>query len=197
MTIKIGITGGIGSGKSVVARLLRSMGMPIYDTDLRAKQLAANDAQIRQKLTQLLGNEIYKDNALNRPLLAAYIFGNPQHLQQINRIIHPRVREDFRLWAAQQNGKDFIGMESAILMESGFTSETDITLMVYAPEKLRLQRCMERDHTDAESVRKRIASQMPDEEKLNHADYIIYNDGIRALIPQIENLMRALRERFF
>ena len=197
MPIKIGITGGIGSGKSMAAHLFRIMGVPVYDTDRRAKQLTDTDNQIRQRLTQLLGNDIYKGNALHRPLLAAYIFGHPQHLQEVNRIIHPCVRNDFRLWAMQQKDCRFAGMESAILIESGFASETDIIVMVHAPEAIRLQRCMKRDGMDAESVRKRMASQMPDEKKRQYADYVIYNDGIRPLIPQAESIMHSLQERFF
>lgn len=196
MAIKIGITGGIGSGKSVVAHLFRIMGIPVYDTDHEAKQLTATNEQIRRELTRLLGNNIYKGDALNRQLLAEYIFGNTEHLQQINHIIHPRVRDDFRHWAAQQGNFRFAGMESAILIESGFTSETDIIVMVHAPEDIRLQRCMERDQADAESIRKRMASQMPDEKKLQYADYVIHNDGIRPLIPQVEMAIHTLQKRF-
>lgn len=196
MAIKIGITGGIGSGKSVVAHLFRIMGIPVYDTDHEAKQLTATNEQIRQKLTCLLGHDIYQNNMLNREMLATYIFGNPQHLQEVNRIIHPCVKAHFRHWVAQQKGNDFAAMESAILIESGFISETDIIVMVHASEDIRLQRCMERDQADAESIRKRMASQMPDEKKLQYADYVIHNDGIRPLIPQVEMAIRTLQKRF-
>ena len=130
--IKLGITGGIGSGKSVVSRLLEVMGIPVYQTDDAAKRLMRDDLRIRAELTALLGDAAYQDDGLNKPLLASYIFGHPDHARQVNGIVHPRVREDFRQWAQTQaqGGHSLVGMESALLSEADFQPAVDAVVMV-------------------------------------------------------------------
>lgn len=118
MAIKIGITGGIGSGKSVVSRLLELMDVPVYLSDVEAKRITNTDAVIRRKLIALAGPEVFQSGELNRSLLASYMFGQPEHVQQVNAIIHPQVKEDFRQWAALRQGNCLVGMESAILLEA-------------------------------------------------------------------------------
>lgn len=192
MTIRIGITGGIGSGKSVVSRLLEVMGIPVYISDVETKRLTASDPCIRNELTALLGGEVYAGGVLNKPLLASYLFSGPQHARQVNGIIHPRVKDDFREWTRQRAAHSMVGIESAILVEAGFAGEVDAVVMVYAPEEVRVQRAMRRDAAPRELIEKRIRSQMNDEEKRKHADFVIVNDGETPLIPQVLALIASL-----
>lgn len=192
MSIKIGITGGIGSGKSVVSRLLEVMGIPVYISDIESKKLSHSDPVIRRELCSLLGEEVYVDGRLNKPLLASYLFGHPDHAGSVNAIIHPRVKEDFRCWAAAGKQFPILGMESAILIESGFADEVDVVVMVYAPLETRLARAVKRDNTSRELVMKRICSQMSDEEKRQQAGFIIVNDDEAPLIPQVLELISFL-----
>lgn len=192
MAIKIGITGGIGSGKSVVSRLLGVMNIPIYISDEEAKSLTVVHPLIRQELGALLGDEIYQGGELNKSLLASYLFGHPDHARVVNGIIHPRVKEHFRSWVSAHKAYSIIGMESAILYESGFAGEVDVVVMVYAPLEIRIARAMKRDGVSRELVTKRIDSQMSDEVKRSQADFTIVNDGERPLIPQVLELISFL-----
>ena len=131
--IKIAVTGGIGSGKSYISHLLENMHIPVYNADNEAKRLTVSDAGIRGELIALLGEEVYKDGLLNKPLLASYLFSDPAHVLQINSIIHPRVRKDFTVWVERQEKCEIVGMESAILYEAGFQDTVDAVIMVYAP----------------------------------------------------------------
>ncbi|NDV57099.1 dephospho-CoA kinase [Bacteroides sp. 519] len=192
MSIKLGITGGIGSGKTIVSKLLNNMGVPVYISDIEAKRLTVSDANIRSQLTSLLGKDIYINNELNKPLLANYLFGNREHAHIINGIIHPQVKEDFRHWAKRLSAHPVIAMEAAILIEAGFANEVDKIVMVYAPLDIRVERAMKRDSANKEAVIQRIKSQMDDEEKRKMADYVIVNDNKTPLIPQILNLLKTL-----
>ncbi|AVM56723.1 dephospho-CoA kinase [Bacteroides heparinolyticus] len=193
MAIKIGITGGIGSGKSIVSHLLQVMGIPVYISDAEAKRLICSDPFIRKGLQALLGKDIYSGNTLNKQLLASYLFASPEHAQIINGIIHPRVKENFRQWVHHQINTWVVGIESAILVEAGFTDEVDVVVMIYAPEELRISRAIRRDTSSRELIEKRIQSQMNDEKKREYADFVIINDDKTPLIPQILNLMKSLR----
>ena len=191
MAIKIGITGGIGSGKSVVAKLLAWMGIPVYQTDAEAKRLMLSDADIRRELTALVGSNAYNEKSLNKALLASYVFGNPEHTRQVNAIVHPKVRHDFRKWAGN-SGRMMVAMESAILLEAGFRNEVDKVVMVYAPQEVRIARAIRRDSATREQIEKRIRSQMSDENKREAADFVIVNDGETPLIPQVLSLISSL-----
>lgn len=191
-TIKLGITGGIGSGKSVVSQLLSLMEVPVYISDIESKRLTNNDPEIRAKLMDILGEEVYLNGELNKPLLANYLFASSEHAQTINSIIHPVVKADFRKWAQHRSTHHIVGIESAILFEAGFAHEVDYTMMVYAPLDIRIARTMTRDHSSEEQVKQRIARQMNDEEKRTMADFIITNDGKEALIPQVIQMINQL-----
>ena len=191
MAIKIGITGGIGSGKSVVAKLLAWMGIPVYQTDAEAKRLMLSDADIRRELTALVGSNAYNEKGLNKALLASYVFGNPEHTRQVNAIVHPKVRHDFRKWAGN-SGRMMVALESAILLEAGFRNEVDKVVMVYAPQEVRIERAIRRDSATREQIEKRIRSQMSDENKREAADFVIVNDGETPLIPQVLSLISSL-----
>ena len=192
MAIKIGITGGRGSGKSVVSHLLSLMGIPVYISDVEAKRLMLTDEGIRTGLIALLGEDVYREGKLNRALLASYLFADAGHAQQVNAIVHPRVRDDFRAWAKQHASVEWVGMESAILYEAGFRSEVDKVVMVYAPIEVRMERAVKRDTASREQVAERMRSQMDDEEKSRLADYVLVNDGKRPLIPQVLELISSL-----
>lgn len=191
--IKIGITGGIGSGKSVVSCLLEVMGVPVYISDTEAKRLTTENEEIRRQLTNLLGDEVYLGRELNKPFLAAYLFADPQHAQKVNNIIHPIVKEDFRQWVNRHASSSLVAMESAILIEAGFANEVDHIVMVYAPLEIRIERAMKRDAADKASILKRIQNQMNDEEKKEKCGFTICNDENTPLIPQLERLLEHLK----
>ncbi|MEZ5005587.1 MAG: dephospho-CoA kinase [Bacteroides graminisolvens] len=192
MSIKIGITGGIGSGKSVVSKLLQLMGVPVYIADVESKRLTETDPDIRAALISLLGDEVYQDGKLNRPLLASYIFGNKDNLTMVNGIIHPRIKDDFRRWAQSHSSYPIVGIEAAILIEAGFTEDVDQVVLVYAPQEIRLRRAVSRDACAVEQIQQRMRNQMPDEDKMAFAHHIIYNDDKQALIPQLGALIKTL-----
>ena len=196
MIIKLGVTGGIGSGKSLVCRLLEVMGIPVYISDAETKQLMVADPFIRKELIALLGEEVYVEGALNKTLLASYLFSSPEHARQINGIVHPRVKDDFRRWAQEQvPHAAVVGIDSAILIEAGFAGEVDVVVMVYAPEDVRIERAVKRDGSSRELIEKRIRSQMSDEEKRKQADFVVVNDGDTPLIPQVLALITSLSKK--
>lgn len=192
--IKFAITGGIGSGKSYVSSLLEERGIPIYNADLESKRLTVQDEDIRKELVALLGEDIYQGATLNKPLLASYLFANSDNAVKVNSIIHPRVKDDFRRWVESQKDVPLVGLESAILYESGFDDVVDQVVMVYAPEAVRLQRAMKRDNATEEQVRARMSAQMDDEEKRSKADFVLMNDGIMPLDVQLDDLVRFLKK---
>ena len=189
--IKIGITGGIGSGKSVVASLFQLLGVPFYIADEESKRLTSQSMTIRRQLIAHYGEAIYTAEGLNKPLLAAKIFQDPAQRRIVNGIIHPEVKHHFEAWAAQQE-TPLCAIESAILFESGFDQVVDTHLMVYAPKALRIERATARDAASREAIQQRIESQMADEEKRELADHLIYNDNQQPLIPQVTALIARL-----
>jgi dephospho-CoA kinase len=194
---KIAITGGIGSGKSFVGRLLVRRGIPVYIADDEAKRLTVTDPLIRSRLTALVGADVYlADGSLNKPLLAQYLFDGPDHVRQVNAIIHPRVKQDFKAWAEAQTNVTTVAMESAILYEAGFEDTVDAVVMVYAPRALRLQRAMARDGATREQIERRMAAQMTDEEKRRRATYVVVNDGVQSLDAQLDALILQLQRDF-
>ena len=184
---KIGITGGIGSGKSTVCRLLADMGVPVYDSDARAKVLMNDSEALRTALIEAFGEECYNAEGLNRPYLASRVFGDAEALAQLNAIVHPAVREDFRAWADVQSSR-YVVLESAILFEAGFENEVDTTLAVLAPLEERVRRTAERDGVDRESVLKRIAHQINDEELHRRANRTLVNLRMDYLESDVEQL---------
>lgn len=188
---KVGITGGIGSGKSTVCELLKGYGVAVYDSDSRAKELMNSDEDIRQQLVATFGEECYNAEGLNRAFLAGKVFGNEEALQQLNAIVHPAVRADFRQWAEMQSSA-YVVLESAILFDAGFESEVDATLAVLAPMPERVKRTMARDGSDKESVMRRIEHQMSDDELHRRATHTIVN----LLRDYLESDIEQLHKRF-
>ena len=191
--ISIAITGGIGSGKSYISHILQEYGIPIYNTDDEAKRLMVSDEGIRRDLVALLGEEVYVEGTLNKSLLASYLFADPENAARINGIVHPRVKMDFCRWLEHHVDKEIVGMECAILYEAGFDDAVDSVVMVYAPEDLRVERAMKRDHATEAQIRARIAAQLDDEEKRKRADYVIYTDGSIPLDSQLSTLIAQLK----
>ena len=186
----IGITGGIGSGKSYVARwLTRQYQIPVYDCDREAKRLMTSDV-LRPALIDLLGPDVYlPDGQLNKPLLADYVFRDAAHQAAINAIVHPEVKNDFRRWADARGG--LVAIESAILVEAGFTDVVDVLIAVEAPLDLRLQRVAQRDGATPAQTSARIRRQLEDEARRAAADYVIINDG-RDFGPQLRIFIDGL-----
>ena len=190
--IKVGITGGIGSGKSTVCRLFAARGVAVYDSDAAAKRLMAGP--LREAVEARFGQESYRDGVLDRRYLADIVFRDREALQALDAIVHPAVMRDFEAWASEQQG-DYVVLESAILFEAGLEKSVDLTVAVLAPEKLRIERTCRRDGTDAESVRRRIAAQMSDDELHARADYTSVNILEEELAPVVEQLDRLFRRQ--
>jgi len=187
--LRIGITGGIGSGKSVVARLFAALGVPVYDSDSRAKWVMANDLVLRAQLQDAFGAATYDAaGQLDRAYLARVAFADPVRLAQLNALVHPRVGEDFAAWAGQQAaaGHAYALKEAALLFESGAYRELHKIITVFAPPEVRQARVLQRDaHRTAADVQRIIGQQLPEAERLTRADYVVYNDDSQLVIPQV------------
>jgi dephospho-CoA kinase len=191
MIKRIGLTGGIGSGKTSIAQILEAMSYPVYYSDLRAKFLSDEHPVIRQGLIALLGEESYVDGTLNRVYVSDCIFSNPDLRLKVNEIIHPIVRKDFDDWSAQQTST-LIFNEAAILFETGAYQKFDAVLLVCAPIDVRIQRVMMRDHCSKASVEQRIQSQWTDEQKRSLTDFCVENDGKQPVLKQLEKVLSEL-----
>ena len=188
---KVGVTGGIGSGKSVVCNMLRERGVAVYNCDIRAKELMSADEVIAKQLVERFGPETFVNGELNRAYLAERVFGNAEELAALNAIVHPRVIEDFEQWAQRQQG-EYVVIESAILFESGIDSKVDVTVAVMAPESLRLERTMQRDGVSREQVEERMRNQLSDDERCSRSKYAIVNIELDELEEDVEQLHRRL-----
>ena len=189
--LKIGITGGIGSGKSVVCRILESLGYPVFYSDAEAKVITSNHPEVQSGLIERYGEVIYLNGELNRTLLSEKIFNSTREKTYVNDLIHPKVREAFDLFTTKSKAP-FIFNEAAILFETGSFKQFDKTFLVTASEELRIQRVMKRDNCAAEAVRVRMNSQWSDEKKIPLADAVIINNGQRSLLKQIEETLKTI-----
>ena len=187
--MKIAITGGIGSGKSYVCRILEKQGIRVYDCDAEAKRLMRTDAELQAGLKKLVGKEVYSaDGILQKPVLAQFILSSEANKQAVNHVVHPAVARDF-----EQSNCEW--MESAILFDSGFNRRThfDKVVCVSAPVAVRLQRIMQRDHSSQEKAQQWIDAVMPQEELIARSDYEIVNDGVREVEAQVVHLLNLLK----
>lgn len=190
--ITIGLTGGIGSGKSYVAQMFAKNGIPCYDCDSRAKMLNNTNDAIIGAITERYGSQSYVGDQLNRPYIAQKIFSDKRELQWMNALVHPIVRADFIQWRSQQTA-NIVLVESAILIDSGFDDVCDKIVVVDAPIDLRLERVMQRDATTREQVLKRIGNQMNNEKMLIRADYVIVNNGTADIASQVDSILGSIR----
>lgn len=192
--ICIGLTGGIGSGKSFIADIFQKLGVPVYNSDIRAKHISDNDSFVRRKIVSLLGQNAYQNGILNRQYLGGMVFDNPDLLDSLNDIIHPAVEADFIKWCSDKNEHDYVLKEAAILFETGSYKRLDSTVLVVAPEGTRIKRVQKRDNLDTNSIQKRIDKQWSDQDKEKMADYIINNDGKTLVLPQIIHIHTSISD---
>lgn len=190
--LKIGLTGGIGSGKSVVSKVLCALGYLVFNSDEESKILMNHNPVLMQKIADLFGENAYVNDELNRSFLANSIFQNPELRGKLNAIVHPATRQAFNHFCEQHHREKMVFNEAAILFETGAYKSFDKMVLVTAPEELRIKRVMERDQLDEASVRARIKAQWTDEEKKSFADFVLVNDERRPLIRQIEDLLNQL-----
>jgi len=189
---RIGITGGIGAGKSIICRIIHTLGYPVFYSDKSAKDILNFNSDVKSKIRTVFGDEAYLNEELNRPFIAQKIFNDQKLLDAINAIVHPAVRQSFLDWAEEQTA-DLVFNEAAILFETGAFELYDANVLVTAPESIRIERVMKRDNITADAVRERMAKQWPDKKKEALADYIIINDQSTFLIPQVIDLIHKLK----
>lgn len=189
---KTGVTGGIGSGKTLVCQVFEKLGVPVFYADQQARRIYDEDDQVKEAMIEYFGRGIYGPSGLRKDLLASKIFHDPEALQQVNNLVHPAVKRRFLHWCEQQKKAAYVIEEAAILFETGSHKDLDHTILVYAPEEVRVQRVMKRDGVDQETVRARMAHQMNDENKIDQAGFVIYNDESRLVIPQILEIHHTL-----
>ncbi len=192
---KVGVTGGIGSGKSYICQILQNMGYPVFFSDQASKQLLANSPDIIAKVTTLLGSEAYhEDGSVNRAFIAAKIFNDGSLLEKVNEIMHPAVRAAFDSWADEQK-ETIVFNEAAILFETDGYQELDKNILVLAPESVKIKRVLEREETSEQEIKRRMSNQWSDEQKIPLADYIIRNGDEDMLMPQINEIIEDMLQQ--
>jgi dephospho-CoA kinase len=191
--LKIGLTGGIGSGKSIVGKAFEMMGVPVYIADVEAKRLMVSDPEVRRLLITRFGDLIYDSNSnINRKLLAEIVFNNSEALKDINSIVHPAVRADFKRWCEQYSQISYVIQESAILFDTGLYRNFDKIITVAAEEEIRIQRVVERDSISRELITERMRNQLSESERIARADFVIYN-SVELILPQIDLIDKQVR----
>ena len=188
---KIGSTGGIGSGKTYVASVFQSLGIPIFNADIQAKKIMTSSKKLIKLVKEEFGNDIYKDSDLNKEKLASIVFSNSDKLQKLNSLVHPIVKEEFNNWYKKQT-PPYVIKEAAILFESNSHIGLDAVICVSAPLELRIERLLNRDDYSEKEIKKRIENQISQEEKEKLSDYIIVNDEKELLLPKIIKIHKEL-----
>lgn len=183
--LKIGLTGGIGAGKTTVARLFEILHIHVYYADQKAKYLMEKDPALRNSLISLFGPKVFQGNILNRKYISDLVFNNKDSLRKLNSLVHPVVRNDFVEWCRIRENEIYVVQEAALLFESGFYKDFDKNILVSSPVNLRIQRLIRRDHSTEDEIRLRIENQMTDEQKRTLADLEIRNTENELLIPQV------------
>ena len=184
--LTVGLTGGIGTGKSICASIFHSLGIPIYESDQQAKRLMSHDDEVRTSLVEAFGKDVYDAKGqLDRKKLASIVFNDSSQLARINSIVHPAVRRDFINWTKAHEHYPYIIQESALVFEIGLNKFYDKVIVVDAPKELRIDRVIRRDQSSREQVLSRMSKQLPQEEKVLQADFVIQNDGEQSIIQQV------------
>ncbi|MES2138337.1 MAG: dephospho-CoA kinase [Bacteroidota bacterium] len=187
--IKIGITGGIGSGKTTVCKVFELLGVPVYYADIEAKQILDSNLEVKKNILNAFGNSVLNDEEkIDKKKLASLVFNNKENLEKLNSIVHPAVREHFEHWLQQHSTQKYILKEAAILFESGSYKLVDKIIAVVAPLELKISRTMQRDKVTQAEVELRISNQLNDDEKIKRSQFVIHNDEQQLLIPQILNI---------
>lgn len=194
MTKIIGLTGGIGSGKTTIANHFKSLGIPIYIADEEAKKLMQSD-EIVKAIKETFGADLFENDILNRGKLAEAVFNDPDKLKQLNAIVHPAVKKHFKQWILEHNEFPAVIYEAAILFESGSYKDFDTIITVTAPIETRIQRVIARDNTSREQVLKRIEAQWTDEQRISKSDFVIENESIEKSLIEIERILKILKIR--
>lgn len=188
-TIQVGVTGGIGVGKTTVGQIFETLGAPIYKSDDRAKILMNSNDQLKSQIIEAFGYDAYnRDKQLNRSYLATVVFNNPKKLQVLNSLVHPAVLEDYRNWFSEQNNVPYTIKEAALMFETDSHKSMDCIIVVTCPINLRIDRIVKRDHMKRDEVLKRIENQMSDKQRLEKAQYRVKNDGKQSIIKQTVDL---------
>ena len=187
----VGLTGGIGSGKTTVAKMFMDMGVPVFIADIEAKRLMKSSKVIRRKLIQLFGEAAYIDGIVNKPFIASKIFNDKEILHKMNAIIHPKVGKRFKKWVLKQDAP-YIISEVAILFENDSYRNYDYIVLVTAPEKERINRVLKRDNTSEKKIKAIMSNQWPDEDKIKHSDYVINNNTLENTLKQVQSLHQKL-----
>ena len=193
--IRVGLTGGIGSGKTTVCNVFKQLGIPVYHADSQARVLSDTNQEIIRALSSLFGKNIYTPTGLDRKKLSEFIFTNSDLLHKVNAIIHPKVREDFNSWLNEHDKMMYIIHEAAILFESGLHTLFNKIITVTAPEEIRIRRIMEREAVSEDYVRNIIGNQWPERKKKNLSDYVIVNDQQRMILPQVLEIHNELTSK--
>lgn len=193
--IKVGITGGMGSGKTIVCEIFIRLGISLYNADNKAKWLMNNNENLKQQLIERWGNRLYKNNQLDRSFLADIIFTDKKALEYVNSIVHPAVNIDFKKWCFLHTKEVYVIEESALLFESMAFSDMDVMVTVYSPENIRIERVIRRDNVPRAQVINRMNNQLSDEEKVKRSDFVIYNNEKQSLLEQVLNLHNTLISR--
>ncbi len=189
--IRVGLTGGIGSGKTTVGRVFRTMGIPFFEADAEGRRLLVNDLGLKHAVVERFGASVLKEDAIDRAALASIVFQDAAALKDLNALIHPAVRAAFDRWTSEQRAP-YVMMEAAVLAESAGHRTMDRIVVVSAPEAIRIQRVMERDGVREDAVRARMANQVSEAERLAIADHVIHNNDSRLVIPQVVEVHAAL-----
>ena len=192
--LKIGLTGGIGSGKTTVAKIFEVLGIPVYYADLAARDLMNSNPDLVIKIKGVFGEDAYKNGVLDREYVGKLVFGNPEKLTQLNAIVHPATKLDAEQWMQKQKTPYAI-KEAALIFEAGLEKYFDYIIGVAAPESLRLQRVMQRDHTTSENVMQRMEQQLDEGEKMDRCDFVVVNNGTEALLPQVMAIHETLKSK--
>ena len=175
--IKVGLTGGIGSGKTTVSNFLLDYGIPVYNSDSQGKTLMNTNLELKNDIVSIFGESVYDNGILNTNLLSSIVFSDPKKIEQLNNLVHPKVAEDFTQWVRKNNNKPILVKEAAILIESGAYLNMDKIILIVSEKPTRINRVSKRDNSDLESIEKRINLQLKDDEKIKYADYIIENNS--------------------
>ena len=191
MVLKVGLTGGIGSGKSTVAQIFEVLGIPVYYADMAAKKIMNEDEDLRSAITNIFGEPAYTNNILDRKYISSIVFSDPAKLEQLNALVHPATKKDGEAWMQQQTSPYAIH-EAALIFEAKVSDRLDLVIGVSSPIELRIKRAMERDKVSREEVLKRMDQQLDEEVKMSKCDFLLLNDEQQLLIPQVLELHKKL-----